>query len=65
VSALALAPQPLEWPEPHETLDYVIARACQALAMSRPVACPVCGGAMQPIAGEPLGACRECGTVLT
>jgi hypothetical protein len=64
MSALAIAPRLLESPEPYETLDDAIARVWEALLVRRSTACPMCGDAMLPVAGETIGCCRACGTVL-
>ena len=46
------------------TLDETIAGAWEGLAAQVAVACPLCGGAMLPAAGEDGGRCKDCGTTL-
>jgi hypothetical protein len=48
------------------TLAEVMAGVWEGLSARRPVACPVCAGAMRPPAGERAGGrCGSCAAVLT
>lgn len=46
------------------TLDDLLVGAWEGLSVRRPVACPVCAGAMQPRPGAAGGACGDCGSQL-
>lgn len=46
------------------TLDDVMSRAWEGLAMGLPAACPVCHGEVQPAASGLHGACTSCGTTI-
>ncbi len=68
MSAVALAP--IELRRGHgEGLDDVIVHVWEDLTEGRGVACPVCGGDMQPRYGAGVGAvggrCKNCDTKLT
>lgn len=68
-------PGTFDFPDRGETtLDDLIVAAWEGLATARPVACPVCGGAMAssagpgdaPVAETSLaGRCHDCGTELS
>jgi hypothetical protein len=69
VTALAVAPIELDCSQRQRALDEVIVHAWDVLIAGREVACPVCGGDMDPEYGaqaRPIsGRCRNCGTRLT
>ncbi|MGI8921384.1 MAG: hypothetical protein ACR2HD_06880 [Solirubrobacteraceae bacterium] len=46
------------------TLEQIISRAWEGLAVRASVACPLCGGAMAPLGTTPGGRC-DCGSELT
>lgn len=46
------------------TLDDVMSRAWEGLAMGLPAACPVCHGEVLPAASGAHGACSSCGTTI-
>jgi len=46
------------------TLDELFVGAWEGLSARRPVACPVCAGAMHPHVGAGGGACSDCGAQL-
>lgn len=46
------------------TLDDVMSRAWEGLAMGLPAACPVCHGEVLPVASGAHGACSSCGTTI-
>lgn len=46
------------------TLDELLVGAWEGLSARRPVACPVCSGAMKPRAGAAGGGCGDCGSQL-
>lgn len=46
------------------TLDELLVGAWEGLSAHRPVACPVCAGAMAPRQVAPGGACGSCGSQL-
>jgi hypothetical protein len=55
------------------TLDEVLASAWEGLTAHRTVACPVCGGSMEPAGAQPheargtsaVGRCRSCDSTLS
>ncbi|HLY50657.1 MAG TPA: hypothetical protein VKR21_15815 [Solirubrobacteraceae bacterium] len=65
----ALAVAPIELGQAHaERLDDVIVQLWEELAEDREVACPVCGGEMEPVysaRSQPVGGrCKHCGALL-
>jgi hypothetical protein len=68
VSALAVAPSPLDRVDGEPTLDDLLAGVWRELADGRTVACPVCCSAMEPTRSTTTGAlagrCTGCGSAL-
>jgi hypothetical protein len=67
---LALAPTLFGAVGGEPTLDELIAGVWEGLAVHRVVACPVCGGEMEPEAGgdgrsATRGCCHDCGSILS
>jgi hypothetical protein len=69
MSAVAVAPTTLDRGYGERALDDLIVRAWEELTAHRGVACPVCGGEMDPVYGaraKPIaGRCKSCRSTLS